>query len=169
MTKIALLPLALLLLQACATPQTGTSTEDVPVESLLDRLPGAWIHEDHEVGYVFEEYWSQTSGLSLKGLGVVRSGNDTVMIEHLAIQTSDSGTWYSARIASQNSGAPVYFRLIHEQDSLVFANTEHDFPQRIVYIPADAGLWHVHLNGVQDGIRREEHLRFGPNHTKAAP
>lgn len=169
MTKIALLPLALLLIQACATPQTGTSVEDVPVESLLDRLPGAWIHEDREEGYVFEEYWSQSNDSSITGLGVVRSGNDTVMIEHLAIQTTDTGSWYSAQIASQNSGAPVYFRLIHEQDSLVFSNTEHDFPQRIVYIPADAGQWHVHLDGMQDGVRREEHMHFSPNHTKAAP
>jgi hypothetical protein len=169
MTKTALLPMALLLLQACTAPQTDTTTDPSPVESLLDRLPGAWIHEDREEGYVFEEYWSQTSVRSLTGLGVVRSGNDTVMIEHLAIQTTDTGTWYSARIASQNSGAPVYFRLTHEQDSLVFANSEHDFPQRIVYIPADAGQWHVHLDGIQDGVRREEHLHFSPNHTKAAP
>jgi hypothetical protein len=169
MTKIALLPVTLLLLQACTAPQSDTSTDPLPAASLLDRLPGAWIHEDREGGYVFEEYWSRANEQGLTGLGVVRSGNDTMMIEHLAVQASDSGTWYSAQIASQNSGAPVYFKLMHEQDSLVFANTSHDFPQRITYIPAENGHWHVHLDGMQNGVRKEEHLHFSPNHSQAAP
>jgi|GEM_PF-587238 len=169
MTKIAWIALTLLLLQACTAPVPDTRTDALPAASLLDRLPGAWIHEDSKGGYVFEEYWSRTDDTSLTGLGVVRAGNDTMMIEELTIQATDTGTWYSARIASQNSGVPVFFRLIHEQDSLVFANTAHDFPQRIAYIPAEDGHWHVHLDGMQAGIRKEEHLHFSPNLSKATP
>lgn len=169
MIQRTLLLAALWLLQACAAPEQAPKAELPDPSTLLDRLPGAWVHEDLGSGHMFEEYWTQSEGRKFEGLGVVRAGSDTIMIEHLQIQVTDTGTWYSARMASQNASDAVLFELTHYQDSLVFSNSGNDFPQRIAYIPTEEGMWHVHLDGSRNGERREEHLRFSPNRTKAQP
>jgi hypothetical protein len=168
MFKIVPIPALLLLLQACSSPDsTPLPTQDAgATNSLLSRLPGAWIHQDDSAGYIFEEYWSVKANGDLEGLGVVRSGKDTVMIEELAIMIRDTATWYSARIASQNAGMPVLFELVLDGDSLIFSNPRHDFPQRITYIPTDDGHWTVHLNGEAEGRARDEHLHFKPHQGK---
>jgi hypothetical protein len=152
------------LLAACTTPAAEhTAQGDAEAPStlrLLERLPGHWVHEDPEGDYRFEEHWTSSAGNGLEGLGVVRSGKDTIMIEHLGIQETDSGVWYSARIATQNNGTPVLFRMEHDKDSLVFTNAEHDYPQRIAYLPRPDGGWNVHLAGMRNGTTVSEQLRF---------
>lgn len=152
------------LLAACSTPATDRTEQvatNVPAPlPLLERLPGHWVHQDAGSDYRFEEHWTNSADGSLEGLGVVRSGNDTVMIEHLRILETDSGIWYSAQIPTQNNGTPVLFHLEHEADSLVFANAEHDFPQRIAYLPSAEGGWHVHLSGMRNDTAVFEELRF---------
>jgi len=158
-----LLPSVLfLLLQACSAPEPAPlpSSPTTPEAPLLQRLPGAWVHEEPESDYSFEEHWGELVDGRLSGTGIVRDGKDTIMIEHLAIQVTDSGTWYSARIPTQNDGDPVFFRMEQDVDSLVFANPDHDYPQRIAYLPQADGSWHVRLNGMRNGTAVEERLRF---------
>lgn len=158
-----ILPSALfLLLQACSSPEPTPlpSSPSTPEAPLLERLQGAWVHEEPDSDYSFEEYWSVLADGSLGGTGIVRDGKDTIMIEYLAILATDSGTWYSARIPTQNDGDPVLFKMEHDMDSLVFSNPLHDYPQRIAYLPNADGSWHVRVNGLRNGIAAEEHLRF---------
>lgn len=133
----------------------------------MERLPGHWVHQEPGSDYRFEEQWALLADGSLEGIGVVRSGNDTIMIEYLGIQETDSGTWYSARIPTQNAGEPVFFHMDHHIDSLVFTNPDHDYPQRIAYLPQGSTGWHVHLNGMRNGGAVQETLRFVPMVTSA--
>jgi hypothetical protein len=164
MPRTALIPvsLALALLQACSSPEPTPLPTAQPVQEshLLERLPGHWVHEEPGSDYRFEERWALLADRSLEGVGIVRSGNDTVMIEYLTIVATDSGTWYSARIPTQNAGEPVFFRMEHDVDSLVFTNADHDYPQRIAYLPQHEGGWLVSLNGVRNGGAVQEVLRF---------
>lgn len=154
------------LLQGCGSTNLDGADEErtapLPAMDLLTKLLGWWQHEDPGTGFRFEEHWSTLDDGGLQGHGVVLSGRDTVMIEHLRILRTDSGTWYSARIPSQNAGEAVYFELVHERDSLVFIQPQHDFPQRITYIPGLDEGWHVRLQGERQGEPREEHLHFTP-------
>lgn len=163
MLRTALTPVSLALLQACSSPAPTPLPTNLPAQKtpLLERLPGHWVHEEPG-GHSFEERWSLQPDGGLEGMGIVRSGNDTVMIEHLNIVATDSGTWYSARIPTQNEGEPVFFRMEHDVDSLIFTNTDHDYPQRIAYCPTDLDGWQVRLSGVRNGVDAQEVLRFAP-------
>lgn len=164
MLRTTFIPVSLVLLQACSSPGSTPLPSPLmePGRPLLERLPGHWVHEEPGSDYRFEERWSQGADGNLEGLGIVRSGKDTVMIEYLNIVTTDSGTWYSARIPAQNAGEPVLFRMEHDVDSLIFANADHDYPQRIAYVPLNEDGWHVRLNGIRNGGVVQEVLRFAP-------
>ncbi len=162
MHRTAWISVGFALLQACSQPAPTPLPAPLPEQesSLMDRLVGHWVHEEPDSDYRFEEHWAMMGDGSLKGIGIVRAGNDTMMIEHLDILSTDSGTWYSARIPTENGGEPVFFRMDQDTDSLVFTNALHDYPQRIVYVPGSAEGWQVRVNGIRNGTDAEEHLHF---------
>ncbi|MEX1133175.1 MAG: DUF6265 family protein [Flavobacteriales bacterium] len=164
MLRTAFIPVSLALLQACSSPDPTPPPVTPPEQNspLLEGLPGHWVHQEPGSDYRFEERWTLQADGGLEGLGIVRSGNDTVMIEYLNIATTDSGTIYSARIPAQNAGEPVLFRMDHDVDSLVFTNAHHDYPQRIAYLPQGSSGWNVRLNGMRNGAAMQELLHFVP-------
>lgn len=162
------LPL-LLLLAACRpnTPVDDTVVQAPQADSSLvylgrvaERMNGAWVDTSADGRTVFHEQWERTDEALHTGLGFVMSGTDTVFIEHLKIHWDGTGGWYSARIPSQNNGAYVDFKLEHaSDDSLVFVNAAHDFPQRIRYAWQPSGAWSVVVSGVvNDTLRAERFL-----------
>lgn len=157
---VILLPILVI---ACTAPQEpAVSTEPVVAGNKveLDALLGEW-HDVQDSGRtVFNEQWSRHTDGSLSGLGFVLSGKDTVFIEHLGILNIDGETHYAATIRSQNNGQAVLFKLIHDRDSLVFANPQHDFPQRIVYAPDGPDRWNVTVSGVEKGQAQIDRYRF---------
>lgn len=125
-----------------------TSNASVPGDLML-KLIGEWHDAQGDGRTVFNEQWDRTDDAFYAGLGFVMSGKDTVFIEHLNISERDDGkVFYSARIPSQNAGAPVDFLMTSAVgDSMVFENKEHDFPQRIVYAWQPDGTWKVNVAG----------------------
>lgn len=133
-----------------ATP----GTKHISANELIDRLIGEWSGDPGADSTIFHEQWVRNGPRDLKGLGFVMLGKDTVSIEHLNIQITDSGTFYAAEIPAQNEGIPVYFELQHGNDSLVFVNEKHDFPQRIVYRPTGPTEWTATVSGDMEGVHR---------------
>ncbi len=129
----------------------------VPID--LDGLIGEWQDVKDSGRTVFNEHWSRAADGTLVGLGFVLSGNDTVFIEHLGILHMDTSTFYAATVNNQNSGAAVLFKLVHSFDSLVFTNPDHDFPQRIVYVPVN-GNWDVTVSGTNGGRAATDRYHF---------
>ncbi len=154
-----LLPLAAI---ACSTPQepSGPLAKERGTEVELGSLLGEWQDVQDSGRTVFNEHWSRHTDGSLSGLGFVLSGKDTVFIEHLGILNIDGEAHYAATIRSQNQGQAVLFRLIHDRDSLVFANPQHDFPQRIVYTPDGPDRWNVTVSGVEKGQAQVDRYHF---------
>ncbi len=167
-----LLPILTVILAACGQQHDpAPSTTDEAPTSIgkveLDGLLGEW-HDVQDGGKtVFHENWERNESGILVGLGFVLSGQDTVFIEHLGIVQFDGATHYAATIRSQNSGEAVLFKLVHDQDSLVFTNPEHDFPQRIVYVPVDNDHWNVTVSGKEKGITTTDRLHFSRRSTSA--
>lgn len=153
------------LLFACSEPATDTpSTSAGPGNmegaAVFEGLLGEWQDPLDTAGTTFHEQWTRSADGAYTGLGFVLSGNDTVFIEHLAIVQSDTGTYYAANTPDQNDGATVHFKLIHHEDSLVFANPAHDFPQRIVYTPGPADDWNVTVSGMSKGTYAVDRYHF---------
>lgn len=164
-----------LLILGCSSPGTESTPTDIdPTENtspivrsvaadeLINNLIGEWVGEPGEDSTVFHEQWERRDKRNLDGLGYVMLGKDTVSIEHLNIHITDTGTFYAAEIPSQNEGKPVFFKLTSSTDSLVFENPQHDFPQRIVYLPMDPQGWIAHVSGHQNGAWRTMHFHLMP-------
>jgi hypothetical protein len=110
MRKLALLAVAILTISAPAY-----AVSDAP--AMPEWLVGAWEHEDGE-GWA-DEYWTPLRGDMM--MGSARSGKD----EKLTF-------WEQMRIQKEDDGAVVLW-VVSAENSIVFENPEHDYPQRIYY------------------------------------
>lgn len=143
----------------------ATSTSDATVkgaQDLIDDLVGQWVDDPGEDSTIFHEQWHRLDARHYEGLGFVMLGNDTVSIEHLNINLTDTGMFYAAEIPTQNEGRPVYFKLTSANDSLVFENPQHDFPQRIVYRPQEPAGWVAFVSGSMQGEQRMMQFHLKP-------
>lgn len=123
----------------------------------LGWLAGCWAAEPGEEGS--GEQWTAPAGGTLLGVSrTVRSGR-TVAHEFLQIrETDDGGLVYVALPAGQ---AETSFRLIaHGAREVTFANSAHDFPQRIRYRLAGDGALHARIEGEVEGRERAVDFAF---------
>ena len=155
---LILLPVTFL---ACSQPATRPEAEKRSTSRTvaIEGLYGDWLDiQDSGRTYV-HEHWELGADGTPSGLGYVLSGNDTVFIEHLALLTLRDTLHYAVSVGSQG-GPAVLFKLIHDQDSLVFVNPQHDKPQRIVYTPAGPDAWLAIVSGTHQGETAVDHYHF---------
>jgi Domain of unknown function (DUF6265) len=123
MRKLALLAVAILTISAPAY-----AVSDAP--AMPDWLVGAWEHEDGE-GWA-DEYWTPLRGDIM--MGSARSGKDEKLTfwEQMRIQKEDDGAVVLWVVSADQK--PVRFEAtVSAENSIVFENPEHDYPQRIYY------------------------------------
>ncbi len=94
----------------------------------FDWLVGCWASTDNSS----QEVWVVDSETSLIGFGVVL-GNDKVdFYEILSIKKSEDGSWsFFAHPSGQAAASFPAIRI--GENSVVFANPDHDYPQEIRY------------------------------------
>jgi hypothetical protein len=116
--------------------------KDDPLKELA-WLGGAWLAQRPD-GEVTEELWLAPNGGSMIGVGrSVRAGK-TVFYEHLRIEACGTSVVY---IASPRGGNPTEFVATKsDATTVVFENRKHDWPKRISYSAAKAGV-HVRVEG----------------------
>nr|NQU91276.1 hypothetical protein [Bacteroidota bacterium] len=97
----------------------------------ISRLVGEWNLTEGN-GYI--EKWQFDDDTLMKGVGLSINNGITRITEKLAIVNSNSKISYLATVPGQNDGSTIAFHLVVSTDnSIVFENPEHDFPQRITY------------------------------------
>jgi hypothetical protein len=106
---------------------------------------------------VLTEVWQQRNETHLTGKGYYVVGEDTIINELLVIQQIGSHWVF---IASINGAPPVLFGLKeNEKHKWVFENSEHDFPQQVVYSIQKDGSLLAWIEGLQDGkMVKEDYL-----------
>ena len=105
-------------------------------------LPGKWQVESAK-GTMFEEW--QMDGQRLKGEGYTVKDGQKKLNETLFLENFD-GQW--AYIALPKGQIITLFRLIQaDNNSYIFENKEHDFPQRIYYNFDGQKTIHVTVEG----------------------
>jgi hypothetical protein len=125
------------------------------------QLVGAWVDNTSNARLRYFESWQAQGDSLLLGKGFVLAKQDTVFIEDLKLELMDGNVLYSARIDTQNNGAWVPFTAQPSgQDSLVFENPGHDFPQCITYVKDSLGAWDVAVSGNENGAERTERFHF---------
>jgi len=94
---------------------------------------GSWEMKTSK-GKVIEQ-WVKNHDNSLAGKSYrINAKGDSLLTEILVIKNSSNETFYCSTVMGQNNGKEVCFKLISkENNTYVFENKEHDFPQRIIY------------------------------------
>ena len=110
-------------------------------------MAGLW--QGREGPLEMEELWTAPRGGSMLGLHRDVRGDRTVSFEFFRIAEDKDGVIY---FASPQGRPATPFRLVETgQERAVFANPEHDFPQRILYWKDAEGALHARIEGTREG------------------
>ena len=114
-------------------------------------LAGCW--ESNGNGRELNEQWMKPSGQTMLGMGRTVVNGKLREYEFLQIRAdADGAIYYVAKPSGQPEGS---FRLIkHHDKEVVFENTEHDFPQRIIYRLQPDGSLFARVEGKMKGEPR---------------
>ena len=123
MRKLAALAIGILI---AATPLSAWS--DAP--EMPEWLTGAWSRED-ESGWA-DEYWTPLRGDMMIGASRSGKGEKLNFWEQMRIQKEDDGAVVFWAVAGDQK--PVRFEAtVSAENTIVFENPDHDYPQRIHY------------------------------------
>ena len=139
------------LIWAVATLAAGAEPSTTASVDQLQWLAGCWSYVGREAGS--GEMWTSPAGGTMHGTArTVREG-ETVSHEFLMIRESEEGGL--DYVAHPSGQATAVFRLeAVEPRRVVFANPEHDFPQRILYHLRPDGVLAARAEGVVSGEER---------------
>ena len=99
-------------------------------------MSGHWTGE--EKGTVMEEIWTSPRGGLLLGMHRDVNAKGNTFFEFLRIEETNEGILY---LAQPKGAVPTPFRMVEISDNrVVFANPQHDYPQRITYALTEGRL-----------------------------
>ena len=137
----------LLSLLSCSTKKTAVSD--------FSWIVGKW--EGSTDGTNFFEEWKPLKGNLIDGQGGGYSGVDTVFSEKIKIEERGDDIVYTANVEENGGGVDFKFTG-YKNDSIVFENPQHDFPQRIVYFRLPENKLYACIDGLNAG--KYERLEF---------
>ena len=151
-----------LLLSACGEA-TDEGTEKRPAANKLQQLSwlqGNWQMETPD-GTLMES-WETAGENEWKGTGMfVTANGDTPFTEKIRLVQEDSVLWYLPAVSNQNEGKEVRFKEKSlSENKVVFENTAHDFPQRIIYTKTGDNTVDAKIEGTKDGQEAAETYNF---------
>jgi hypothetical protein len=120
-------------------------------------LEGKWVGRYDSVP-VFEQ-WKAPDGKIMYGRGGVLSGKDTVFAEQISIEERKDGLYYIA-VVKGNPGAAEFKFTGFKNDTAVFENAEHDFPQRVLYIKNGDDTFYACVDGKFKGKYVKEEFNY---------
>ncbi|MBB2146212.1 hypothetical protein GM921_11995 [Pedobacter sp. LMG 31464] len=107
------------------------------------------------------ESWVQNK-VELSGKSYRHTLNgDSVLMETLLIKKINGNFYYCSNVNGQNNGETVNFKLIStENNTFVFENATHDFPQRIVYQNLGKDELLAWIEGERNGKKGKSEFRY---------
>ncbi len=142
---------ALSCLMACAS---GPSKMERVSEIL-----GTWEMNTPD-GNIYE-VWEKVSETEYAGRSFMIAGSDTIPFETVQLLEKDGMLSYIPTVKEQNGGEPVPFKEEKWTDQgVIFANSGHDFPQKISYQWISPDSLVAEISGIQDGKTKSETYAF---------
>lgn len=122
--------------------KTAFSQNNADMQKLL-WIVDKWVSQSEtSTSY---EHWEKTNETLYTGGSETIKNGDTVFAEKLKIELIEGKVYYIADVA--HNPAPVKFLLTEvNENSAIFENPEHDFPQKITYINEN-GILHAVIEG----------------------
>ena len=114
----------------------------------LSWLSGCWAYDGRDPGS--GEFWMRPAAGSMLAVSRTVKDGRTTSFEYLRIAETDGESL--ALFASPSGKPAVRFDLVDLTDTQVtFENSEHDFPQRIIYSLGEGGALLGRIEGESDG------------------
>lgn len=133
------------------------SSAELDLETLT-WMSGSWGSSTEQSSA--EEIWTAPRGGLMLGLHRDIFDNGSSFFEYLRIETRDDGIYY---VASPRGQGSTSFKWIESADRrAVFANDEHDWPQRITYWIDEAGRLSARAEGKPGSGARAAEWRWSP-------
>lgn len=108
-----------------------------------------------------QEHWKKVDATVFEVESFILVQRDTVFYEHVDLKKTSKGWDYIVSVRDQNKEKPVCFSSTYiGSDSLVFENSKHDFPNRIVYKKIKADSLVATIFGTQNGKAISEIFPF---------
>ncbi|MFZ1312079.1 MAG: DUF6265 family protein [Chitinophagaceae bacterium] len=127
--------------------------------SELFLLKGTWGMETTK-GILYEN-WVINNDSTMTGKSYRLNNTDTVLLETVGLVKRGSHILYIASAEGQNNQQAVAFKLMKwDNDTFIFENPEHDFPQRVIYeLPKHEKL-HAWIEGTINGQSRKSDFHY---------
>lgn len=152
--------IVLVLIAACNYTTNTQATIPVASYTELEKanwLIGTWENKSSEGNAT--EIWQKENDSTLTGASYFILGKDTASTEYISLHQRGKEILYVPTIPNQNSGLPVEFKLTKsDNNSLVFENPSHDFPQKITYTKITNDSLVAEISGKQQG--KEKAMQF---------
>src|SRR6476620_11848008 len=107
-------------------------------------LSGKWVGRYDSIP-IFEQ-WKAKEGNVMYGRGGVLSGKDTVFAEKIQIEEREDGLYYVAIVNGNPESVDFKFTGF-KNDTAVFEDPAHDFPQRVLYYKNEDGTFYACVDG----------------------
>ncbi len=142
-----------LLLNSCFKKEDQKNETESKKFSKLEEvkwLIGSWGNTSKEGNLT--ETWTQKNDSTLSGKTTFIAVKDTLFTETIEIiQTKDS-LFYNTNVSNQNEGKTISFKLTNtSENEIIFENSKHDFPQKIMYKKIDIDSLVAKISGKKDG------------------
>ena len=131
---------------------SAQSLKELPA---IQHLAGLWkMGSDTKSFY---EQWHWVSSEEIAGKSYKLKEKDTIVFENTRIKNQAGQISYLSRVKNQNGGKEIPFKLLTSANqTLVFENPTHDFPQRIIYEFISADSLHAWIEGIHNGKKERE-------------
>ncbi len=141
--------------QACSL-KTEPSDDETKTFRLADLfwLDGEWYRTSDDG--VFTEKWVKLNDTVMEGETIVIEGADTLMTESILLTVLENNLLYIPSVSGESEGKPVAFACTSaKNDTWVFVNPTHDFPQFITYKKITPDSLVASISGVMNGKPKE--------------
>lgn len=159
--KNTLILLFIFALSACS--QKVEKTECTPEKKIdlkaLTWLLGEWKSvNDKLISY---EIWQKKDDRLFYGQSFTLRGSDTLFKESITLQQNGADLFYIPTVNDQNGSKPVPFKFTKIKDGeFYFENSEHDFPQQIIYKNPQPDFLCARIAGMTEGKYHQEDFNF---------
>jgi hypothetical protein len=139
-------------------PLTIVAQENFSFADLTDLqwLTGTWQRETSS-GLSYES-WQKVSDRTFEGYSYTRMEGEKKYQEFLRIEVYGNEIYYIARVS--HNKYPIPFKLIESGNRFVFENSDHDFPQRIIYSSSGEHAMQARIEGVMNGKKQSVDFHF---------
>ncbi len=148
-----------LLLIGLAMPFTLWAQDSTPFKK-LHALQGTWAMNGNR-GMLYENWRLQNDSTLLGKSFKIAPAGDTLVLEEVTLAQRQQAIFYMPNVRGQNNGEAITFKLVSTtNDTYIFDNPAHDFPQRIIYeLPKNDKL-HAWIEGMDKGSYRKSDYYF---------